>query len=58
MMDRLTPEVKELILQMVNDAMEHKDRYVTINFSGGGPFVTIYPLEEMYDGEVCISENA
>jgi len=57
-MDRLTPEVKELILQMVNDAMEHKDRYVTINFSGGGPFVTIYPLEEMYDGEVCISENA
>lgn len=43
-MENLTPAVRELILKLVNDAMEKRDRYVTINFFEQGPCVTIYPL--------------
>lgn len=43
-MENLTPAVRELILKLVNDAMEKQDRYVTINFFEQGPCVTIYPL--------------
>lgn len=58
-MENLTPAVRELILKLVNDAMEKQDRYVTINFLENGPCVTIYPLEGAFvDEQVSISENA
>ena len=38
------PAVQILILRIINEAMEKGDRYVTINFFDGGPFVTVYPL--------------
>ena len=43
-MEHLEESVRNLILQIVNDAMEKQDRYVTINFFEQGPCVTIYPL--------------
>lgn len=43
-MENLMPAVRELILKLVNDAMEKHDRYVTINIFEQGPCVTIYPL--------------
>lgn len=47
-MEHLEESVRNLILQIVNDAMEKQDRYVTINFLDEGPCVTIYLLG---DGE-------
>lgn len=43
-MEHLEESVRDLILQIVNEAMEKQDRYVTINFFEQGPCVTIYPL--------------
>ena len=43
-MEHLEESVRNLILQIVNEAMEKQDRYVTINFFEQGPCVTIYPL--------------
>ena len=43
-METINPEVRELILKIVDDAMKERDRYVTINFFAEGPLVTIYPL--------------
>lgn len=45
-MENLTPAVREMILKLVNDAMEKQDRYVTINFYEAGPMITIYPLAD------------
>lgn len=45
-MEHLEESVRELILHIVNEAMEKQDRYVTINFFEQGPCVTIYPLGE------------
>ena len=43
------PAVRILILRIINEAMEKGDRYVTINFFDGEPFVSVYPL--MHDEE-------
>lgn len=43
-MEHLEESVRNLILFIVNEAMEKQDRYVTINFFEQGPCVTIYPL--------------
>lgn len=43
-MEHLEESVRDLILFIVNEAMEKQDRYVTINFLDEGPCVTIYPL--------------
>jgi len=43
-MEHLEQSVQDLILYIVNEAMEKQDRYVTINFFEQGPCVTIYPL--------------
>lgn len=45
-MEHLEQSVRELILHIVNEAMEKQDRYVTINFFEQGPCVTIYPLDD------------
>lgn len=50
-METISADVKDLIFKLVNDAMEKGDRYVTINFTGAGPFVTIYPLGGEDDDE-------
>ena len=38
--------VRAMIMRIINEAMEKHDRYVTINFFDGGPFVTVYPLTD------------
>lgn len=38
--------VRAMILRIIDEAMEKHDRYVTINFFDGGPFVTVYPLSD------------
>ena len=43
-MEHLEQSVRDLILQIVNEAMEKQDRYVSIIFGENGPCVTIYPL--------------
>ena len=45
-MEHLAQSVRDLILQIVNEAMEKQDRYVSIIFGEQGPCVTIYPLSE------------
>lgn len=45
-MEHLEQSVRDLILQIVNEAMEKQDRYVSIIFGENGPCVTIYPLGE------------
>lgn len=37
---------RDLLLKIIDDAMEKRDRYVTINFFEAGPMVTVYPLDE------------
>lgn len=43
--------VREVIYKIIDDAMEQKDRYVTINFFEHGPSVTIYPFCDTDDGK-------
>lgn len=43
-MEHLEQSVRDLILYIVNEAMEKRDRYVSIIFGEQGPCVTIYPL--------------
>ena len=43
-MEQLEQSVRDLILHIVNEAMEKQGRYVSIIFSENGPCVTIYPL--------------
>lgn len=43
-MEQLEQSVRDLILHIVNEAMEKQDRYVSIIFGDKGPCVTIYPL--------------
>jgi len=37
---------RDLLLKIIDDAMEKRDRYVTINFFEAGPMVTVYPLDD------------
>lgn len=48
-MEHLEQSVRDLILFIVNEAMEKQDRYVTINFFVQGPTVTIFPLGDEND---------
>lgn len=38
-------EIKEILYKFVDDAMEKRDRYVSVNFYEFGPSISIYPLE-------------
>lgn len=56
-METINPDVKNLIMALVNDAMEKQDRYVTINFMPQGPFVSIYPFGGDDDDEAGSTEE-
>ena len=38
-------EIKEILFKLVDDAMEKRDRHVSVNFYEFGPCITIYPLD-------------
>lgn len=38
--------VRAMIMRIIDEAMEKHDRYVTIKFFDGGPFVTVYPVTD------------
>lgn len=40
----ISADVRDAIIRIINDAMEAKDRSVTVYFFENGPQVTIFPI--------------
>lgn len=41
----------DTISRIINEAMEKKDRYITLYFGEEGTTVTVYPLDEHNNGD-------